>query len=97
VAGSRVRAGALVHGPVGDIGAVQEDSSLRGRNQTAGHAEAGAFPSTVWTEQADDFALIDGEIDTIDSAFARVVLDESFAGEQWHGGSRVLIWRGEAD
>jgi len=79
---------ALVHGPVGDIGAIQEDSSLSGCDETAGHAEAGAFSGTVWTEQTDDFALIDGEADTIDGAFARVILNESFAGEQWHGGSR---------
>ncbi len=77
--------GALVHGPAGDVDALEEDSAFGGRNQPAGHAKAGALASSVGPEQADDFPFVDGKAHPIDSSFAGVVFDEVFAGEEWHG------------
>ena len=70
--------------PAGDVFASEEDLSLGGRDESAGDAKRGGFAGTVGSEQANDFAGIDNKIDTIDGPFARVILDQASALQQWH-------------
>ncbi len=70
--------------PVCDVGAIEEDLSLGGRDESAGDAKRGGFSGAVGSEQADDFAGFDNKIDPIDGPFSRVVLDQASALQQWH-------------
>ena len=65
-------AGAAVHGPVGDVDAVEHDLAGVGLDHAAGHAEAGGLAGPVGAQQPDDLAAVDLEIDAVDDAAAAV-------------------------
>jgi hypothetical protein len=81
---SQPQSSSAVKRPAGDVGAIEEDLSLGGRDESTGDAKRGGFAGPVGSEQADDFAGFDNKIDTIDGPFARVVLDQASALQQWH-------------
>ena len=87
-------AGPLVHRPVGDLLVVEEHTARVGDHDPAGHAEAGGLAGAVGAEQADDFAGLDVEVDTVDNAAATVVFDEAFDAQKRHPCHSVGAGRG---
>ena len=55
-----------------------------GLDHAAGHAKAGGLAGAVGTEQPDDLAALDVEIDAVDHAAAAVDLHQSVNVQQRH-------------
>ncbi len=73
-----------IHGPAGDLGSPEKNAAFRRSNQTTSHAERCRLSRTVRSEQADNFAALDMEIDAVNGALARIILHQTNAVEQWH-------------
>ncbi len=78
-------AGAAVHGPAGDVDALEPDLAGVGLDHAAGHAEAGGLAGAVGAQQADDLAAPDLEVDAVDDAADAVDLDQPFHGQHRRG------------
>ena len=80
---------AAIHGPLGDVDAVEHYAAGVGIDHAAGHAEAGRLAGAVGAEQPDDLARIDLEIDAIDDATASVSFHQAANFEQRHRASSM--------
>jgi len=67
-------AGALVHGEVGDFFFVELDDAGIRTDEPDDHIKAGGFAGSVGAEEADDFALLDGDGDVVDDLAATIAL-----------------------
>src|SRR5207248_6892839 len=81
---AQAEAGALVHGELADVLAVEEDLALVGGDLAGGHAEAGGLAGAVGAEQADDLADVHVEIDAVHDLAAAVVLDQPLDFQEGH-------------
>jgi hypothetical protein len=57
-----------VHRPSGHFGFTQKHLPGIGLNESTDHSKRCGLPGAVWSEEADDFALIDAQANTIDDA-----------------------------
>ena len=78
-------AGPAIHGPVGDVHAVEPHLAGVGHDHAAGHAEAGGLAGPVGAQQADDLAALDAEVDAVDHPPRAVDLHQSFGFEHGAG------------
>ncbi|MNQ58303.1 hypothetical protein D3C85_724980 [compost metagenome] len=91
---AQAHAGALVHGLLGDLFAVQPDRAAVGRDQAGDHVEAGGLARPVGTEQAADLAALDGQGHVLDhltlAEAAGDVLDAQAGVARLFSGGRVV-------
>jgi hypothetical protein len=73
-----------IHGPAGNIDAVEKHSARCRSDHATGHPERGRFPGPVWSQQPDDFTAFDEKIDLLDGSFFSVDFDESLADQMRH-------------
>ena len=71
----------LMHWEPTDVFAIEQDTALVAPDEAADHIEAGGFPGAVWTEQTNDFAAADTDINVIDNFCPAKLLDQALGGK----------------
>jgi len=71
----------LMHREPADVLTIEQDSALVAADEAANHVEAGGFPGSVWTKQANDFAAADSDIDIINNRSSAKPLNQALGGE----------------
>ncbi len=79
-------AGALIHGELGDVEAVEHDLAAVGDDHSHDHAEGGGFAGAVAAEEADDFAVSDFKGDLVNDGASGVAFDQVGGFEEDHAG-----------
>src|SRR5262249_25077690 len=78
--------GPAIHRQGGNVGPVEPDLSLVGRDLAGGHPEAGGLAGPIGTKQADDFPDLDVKIHATDDFSSAVVFDEPLDFQDGHSG-----------
>ena len=73
-----------VHGKPADILTIEQNGAPIPTDEAADHIEASGFPSAVWTEQADDLAAADCDINIVNDCGSAKLLDQALSGECAH-------------
>ena len=68
---------------MGDIAIGKEDPAVVRLDLPGGHAEAGGFAGAVGTQQADNLAGVDLEIDPIHDLAPAIVFDQALHLQDW--------------
>ena len=84
-------AGPRVHGAIGDILAIEDDTPGIGRRQSYRHVERRRFAGAVGSEQADHFSRLHIEADAADNRTSAVGFRELFRAKGRHSAFRR--WR----
>ena len=71
----------MMHSKPTDVFTIKQDGALVAPDEAADHIEAGGFSSAVWTEQANDFAAADTDIDIIDNRRSAKLLDQALGSK----------------
>src|SRR5581483_3105264 len=79
------RLDAIGHADVGDVVAPEQDLSGIGREQRADHIDERRLSGAVWTDQRDELALGDGQIDVVDGMRVAEILLQTDGFEEIHG------------
>src|SRR5262249_38138750 len=76
--------GDLMRSQARDVFAVEDDRATGGPQETAQEIEAGRLPGPIGTDQPDDFALVDTELDVVDRGQAAEEPGEPVGLEERH-------------
>ena len=71
----------MMHSKPTDVFTIKQDGALVAPDEAADHIEAGGFPGAVWTEQTNDFAATDTDINVIDNFCLAKLLDQALGGK----------------
>jgi hypothetical protein len=74
--------GALEHGVVGGISAVEKDLAAIRADEADDHVEGGGLPGPVGSEEADDLTFLDLNIDTVHDGATIIHFLEAFGMQQ---------------
>lgn len=84
----------LSRGVGGDVLAVDQHPTACGSNGAGRHVHERRLSGAVMSEQADDLAGGEGQVDAVERAGDAEIDGDVVEGETWRGHAELLIWKG---